>query len=61
MTEQVISRLNDIKREGEKSKAFQEYRRKHYDEFITLKKLAESGKLPSDEESVTQPEDIPPP
>ncbi|AFZ79151.1 hypothetical protein BEWA_019970 [Theileria equi strain WA] len=45
MTEEVTSRLKKIQEEHERKRMFQEYRKKHYDEFKIAKALKEDGTL----------------
>ncbi|XP_952429.1 uncharacterized protein TA12355 [Theileria annulata] len=49
VNEQVASRLMEIKNDDDKKKMFEEQRKKHYDEFKTIKALKEEGKLSCDE------------
>ncbi|UVC54626.1 hypothetical protein MACJ_003590 [Theileria orientalis] len=49
MREEVVHRLLEIKEDTEKKKLFEEQRKKHYDEYKTIKALKEEGKLSYEE------------
>ncbi|EAN32574.1 Protein phosphatase inhibitor 2 (IPP-2) family protein [Theileria parva strain Muguga] len=49
VTEEVVNRLMEIKNDDEKRKNFEEQRKKHYDEYKTIKALKEEGKLSCEE------------
>ncbi|KAK2194406.1 Protein phosphatase inhibitor 2 (IPP-2) [Babesia duncani] len=50
IAKELISRLNVVKCESDRKAAFLEHRKKHYDEFKTLKALKQDGKLKPEED-----------